>query len=293
MAPSEAAVPDSTSAVTADALPTVQVNGVVWAQAVIGNTVYATGSFTSARPAGAKRGVNEAPASSILAFDIRTGERITGFRASLNGQGRAIQPSPDGTRIYVGGDFTVANGANRNRLAAFDAATGQLIGSFAPSISGSVTALAVTDEAVYVGGGFVSADAQARTRLCRLLSRRHPASVASHRRQLQCPVHGGLPGRLPNHRGRTLHLAERHRGQGAGSRGRAHRKDAALRGQPEDKELRSGRWDHKPAQRRKTDLRHRVRVRPVETWRVRSQPTPRQGTSCGSRTVTETPSTYS
>src|SRR5690349_18288938 len=45
--------------VTADPLPTVQVNGIVWAQVLVGNTVYATGSFTKARPAGSPAGVNE------------------------------------------------------------------------------------------------------------------------------------------------------------------------------------------------------------------------------------------
>ena len=42
--------------VSADALPTVQIDGVVWAQAVVGDTVYVGGSFTEARPAGRGRG---------------------------------------------------------------------------------------------------------------------------------------------------------------------------------------------------------------------------------------------
>src|SRR4051794_26180283 len=44
--------------VTADALPTVQIDGVVWSQAIIGNTVYAAGSFANARPAGSAAGTN-------------------------------------------------------------------------------------------------------------------------------------------------------------------------------------------------------------------------------------------
>ena len=46
----------STSGVTADALPTAQIDGVVWSQAIVGNTVYAGGSFKTARPAGAAAG---------------------------------------------------------------------------------------------------------------------------------------------------------------------------------------------------------------------------------------------
>ena len=40
--------------VTADPLPTVQIDsGIVWTKEVVGNTVFAGGSFTNARPAGA------------------------------------------------------------------------------------------------------------------------------------------------------------------------------------------------------------------------------------------------
>ena len=38
--------------VTADALPTVQIDGVVWDQEIVGNTVYVVGDFDNARPAG-------------------------------------------------------------------------------------------------------------------------------------------------------------------------------------------------------------------------------------------------
>ena len=48
--------PETRTTVAADALPTVQINGVVWAQVIVGTRVYATGSFPSARPAGAPSG---------------------------------------------------------------------------------------------------------------------------------------------------------------------------------------------------------------------------------------------
>ena len=69
--------------VSADALPTVQINGVAWAQVTVGNTVYVTGSFTQARPAGiALGGAGTVTRSNLLAYDITTGKLITTFNHS-------------------------------------------------------------------------------------------------------------------------------------------------------------------------------------------------------------------
>src|SRR3954452_1139729 len=140
--------------VTADGLPTVQINGVVWSQVVVGNTVFAAGSFTRARPAGAPAGTSETVRNNLLAYDIRTGALITTFAPSLNAQALVLAASPDGTRLYVGGDFTQANGQVRNRVAAYDTRTGTLVSSFAPSVSSQVRALAATNDTVYLGGNF-------------------------------------------------------------------------------------------------------------------------------------------
>ena len=73
-APADPSVPETVSAA---ALPTVQINGVVWDQVIVGNRVFVTGQFTQARPAGADPGTNETPRSNILAYDLTTGELIT------------------------------------------------------------------------------------------------------------------------------------------------------------------------------------------------------------------------
>ncbi|WP_448625443.1 PKD domain-containing protein [Geodermatophilus sp. URMC 64] len=151
--------------VSADGLPTVQIDGVVWSQVTVGNTVYVAGSFAHARPAGAALGTNETVRDNLLAYDIRTGALIPGWAPSVNAQARAIKASPDGTRIYVGGDFTQANGVTRNRLAAFDATSGALITSFAPSVNGTVRALATTNTSVYFGGAFSAVGKVSRTRV--------------------------------------------------------------------------------------------------------------------------------
>ena len=89
--------PTEPETVAADSLPTVQIDGVVWDQVVVGNTVYATGSFTSARPAGSAAGTNETPRSNILAYDITTGNLITSWAPTLNAQGRTLEASADGS----------------------------------------------------------------------------------------------------------------------------------------------------------------------------------------------------
>ena len=156
----------SDEAVTADALPTWQINGVVWSQVTVGNIVYATGEFSTARPPGvAKGGAGEISVGNLIAYDIRTGERVSAFSHSLNAQGMTIAKSPDGSRIYVGGDFTAVDGQARGHIAAFDTATGELVPSFHPDIAGRVRAITVSDSTVYAGGEFVSADGARRVRL--------------------------------------------------------------------------------------------------------------------------------
>jgi hypothetical protein len=151
--------------VSADPLPTVQVNGVVWSQVTVGTTVYATGSFTSARPAGSPAGKNETPRANLIAYNITTGDMISSFNHSLNAEGLVVTASPDGSRIYVGGSFTAVDGQPRYRLAAFDTATGALISSFHPTMDAPVRALAVTNSTVYEGGDFSNVNGVTRAKL--------------------------------------------------------------------------------------------------------------------------------
>ncbi|MFN8024221.1 MAG: PKD domain-containing protein [Acidimicrobiales bacterium] len=154
-APANPADPATPATVTADALPTVQIDGVVWSQTVVGNTVYVGGSFANARPAGAAPGTNLTPRSNFLAYNLTTGELITTFAPSFNAQVRTVVASADGTRLYVGGDFTSVNGVSRSRIAAFDIATGNLV-PFFPSVAYNVHAIVVhpSGSPVYVGGNF-------------------------------------------------------------------------------------------------------------------------------------------
>jgi hypothetical protein len=139
--------------VTADTLPTVQIDsGVVWTQLIVGNTVYAGGSFSNARPANAAPGQNLMPRSNILAYDIDTGV-ATSFAPVINGQVKSLAVSPDGKTLYVGGAFTQVDGQSRYNVAAFDVATGALLTKFKPAIGGSyVSSIVATSSTVYFGG---------------------------------------------------------------------------------------------------------------------------------------------
>ena len=156
--------------VSADGLPTWQINGVVWSQAVVNNIVYVTGSFTKARPPGvAVGGAGEVTALNLFAYDIRTGNRVTTFNHSLNGQGRAVAAAPDGSRVYVGGEFTTVDGIARGHVAAFDTATGALVSSFHPNLNNRVRALAASGPTstgtLFMGGGYGAVDGVTRKSL--------------------------------------------------------------------------------------------------------------------------------
>jgi PKD repeat protein len=151
--------------VSADVLETTQINGVVWDQVIVGDTVYATGEFTSARPAGAAAGTSETTRSNIVAYSLSTGEMVSSWAPSLNAQGLAITASTDGSTIFVAGDFTNVSGTTRYRIAALDASTGAVLPTFAPAFDARVRALTVVGDTLYIGGIFTSASGQARTRL--------------------------------------------------------------------------------------------------------------------------------
>ena len=154
--------------VSADGLPTVQVDGTVWSQTIIGNTVYATGIFANARPAGVEvGGAGSVARANILAYDITTGVLKTNFVHRLEGtkaEGKFITVSPDKTKIFVAGRFSSVDGQPRSNLAVFNASTGALLSGYTGA-NGEVKALAATNSKLYIGGSFSVAGGASRTNL--------------------------------------------------------------------------------------------------------------------------------
>ena len=126
------------------------VNNFVAALAVIDSDLYVGGSFTQA---------GGSPTSRIAVYDT-TATDDTGWSAlgsGVNGNVRAL--AVIGTDLYVGGSFTQAGGSPTSRIAVYDTtATGDTGWSALGSgVDNSVSALAVIDSDLYVGGFFTQA----------------------------------------------------------------------------------------------------------------------------------------
>lgn len=85
----------------------------------------------------------------------------------------AVEPSPDGTTMFTGGDFTQvadkndANPVTRTDVFSFSASTGALT-TFAPVLDGPVWAIAFSGADVYVAGSFTHVNGQARRGIAEL-----------------------------------------------------------------------------------------------------------------------------
>jgi hypothetical protein len=186
---------------TADPLPTWQTNGIVWALEEVNGVVYVGGNFTAVRPPGSAPGHNEVPRKNLAAFDAVTGALLP-FSHSITAQTFRYDPdtqtpdvsctvdwdehtytcdtvykikkAPDGSKIYVGGDFTSVDGKPRSRVAAFSTTSAHtenppLDPLFQPrAIDARVRSMAVGPRGVYLGGVFTSVADQPRSRLAAL-----------------------------------------------------------------------------------------------------------------------------
>jgi hypothetical protein len=139
---------------TAVAGSTWQTDASVLGLAVAKGKAYVGGRFLTVRPPGAVAGTRETSRTYLAAFSQSTGALDAGMNHLLNGFVWAVVASADGSRVYVGGDFTRVDGQVRNRIAAFDTATGALVATIAPRVSYRVKALAIGGAGLYFGGSF-------------------------------------------------------------------------------------------------------------------------------------------
>jgi Concanavalin A-like lectin/glucanases superfamily len=112
-----------------------------------GSTLYAGGSFTH---------VDGVYHAFTVAFDTSTGNVISTWKPTPTESVLAIAVSPDGSTVYLGGNFGKLDTIARTRAGAVTASTGSLL-PFAPNLDGSVTSIAVAgdDSRVLIGGYFM------------------------------------------------------------------------------------------------------------------------------------------
>mgnify|MGYP003287950770 CR=1 FL=1 len=106
-----------------------------------------------------------------LAFTPRAGAIVSANPddGTPNTNGRVNAVAYRGGTVYIGGSFTTVNGQPRNRLAAFNAATGTL-STWNPGANGDVRALKASPDGtrLYVGGDFTRVAGVPRYRIAAL-----------------------------------------------------------------------------------------------------------------------------
>lgn len=127
----------------------------------VGNRTYVGGFFRDVRD---PRTGSRFDQAHLAAYDRLTGAWISTFRVDIDGPVLAIDSSDDGHRLFIGGDFTKANGdPAASGLVSLDPQTGAVqrdwradVGSTFADSDVSIDALVTAGDQLYVGGNFTS-----------------------------------------------------------------------------------------------------------------------------------------
>jgi hypothetical protein len=127
--------------------------GRVYAITRANGRIYLGGDFTEALSPDGSTAVSR-PA--LIAINAATGAFDPGFDAKVpvGSSVTALEASPDGKTIYVGGQFTSLGGKANRDLAAVDSTTGQAVPGWTAQADGAVLGFAVFGGRVYAGGRF-------------------------------------------------------------------------------------------------------------------------------------------
>lgn len=142
-------------------------NGEIWDIEVVPqlNRVFIAGSFTSlANTISPTTTINQA---GLASYNYQTGLIDTSFRPMFNGAVNAVEASPDGTKLFVGGSFNTVNGVAMQKVASLNLTTGAPLSTFGftNNTNNQVQSLAATDSTLYVGGRFTRVNGVLRTGL--------------------------------------------------------------------------------------------------------------------------------
>jgi hypothetical protein len=147
------AQPSVVSENPSDVTPHVLVDGTsenVYAIAQVGRTIYAGGRFADvqdwARTTTYAR-------QNFVAFDAETGA-VTPLDLAFDGLVSAIEPSADGSALYVGGAFSKVNGITRRGILKYDLVNGRIDPAFAPTGMRTVSDLELVGGSLIAAGNF-------------------------------------------------------------------------------------------------------------------------------------------
>ena len=129
-------------------------NGEIWDIEVVGTRVFIAGSFTTIQN---RRSNNTTTYTQrgLASYNLTTGLVDTGFRPTFGtGNVDAIEASPDGTKLYVAGNFSSIKGVTRRGLARISLTTGAVVTAFTANTDARVTEIAASNTTVYLGGIF-------------------------------------------------------------------------------------------------------------------------------------------
>ncbi|WP_107764742.1 beta strand repeat-containing protein [Nocardioides terrigena] len=142
-------------------------NGEIWDIEVVPalNRVFIAGNFTSlANTISPTTTINQA---GLASYNYQTGLIDTSFRPTFNGGVSAVEVTPDGTKLFVGGSFNTVNGVAKQKVASLNLTTGAPLSTFGftNSTNNQVQSLAATNSTLYVGGRYTRINGQLRTGL--------------------------------------------------------------------------------------------------------------------------------
>ncbi len=158
--------PGSPETLPAAASSQWQTNNSVWALAYSNHVLYAAGDFTQIV---SPDGGTAIPMTRLAAFHANdanptldgtpctAASPCQGIGAwtdkKINARVYALSVTPDGSKLYAGGDFTVAGNAGRKKVAGFNltVANSQPV-VVTPQVTGQVRSIATTNDAVFIGG---------------------------------------------------------------------------------------------------------------------------------------------
>jgi hypothetical protein len=141
----------------------------VWSTAVVNGEVVVAGAFTSVcQPGPASSGHCAAGTTvtrdDIFAYQLGTGVIDPNFAPQLDqGPAYSVVAGPNNT-VYVGGAFTTVNGASHQGVVQLNvtpgtaATDGTVVTAFTGHVSNYVKAMALSGNALYIGGQFTTVD---------------------------------------------------------------------------------------------------------------------------------------